>query len=458
MLAPLAIALFILAIPSLAFAECGTGYHLNSVPLCQSIPTCSSTSATTNQMGILKPCSPNVVTANQVSAAALTGIGITDANAAVAAAPLEVMVKAPGSLNVEVWTHGNMAVRLSKGSGDIFTGILNLSSEPAGPLKVMYHAWDVAAGGTPTVHLQGQYALFVAGTRPSIPTPAPASGLTLAFSDHFTSLSSTPCKPGTGTWPSCTNPSASDGFKWYENQYNGLDYGDCAFEHTDGSHNPFTILPSGGLRIRNQYDGSYTDPYGFGRHQYCGQLSSAFKDGSNSNTVVGDGYYDARVLVPNAACGSSGNNSCSGGTWPAFWMLTVGSPNSSNIELDMMEMYGSSPDYLQQYTHVYNGAFYPNGTGAGSSGYDGDHTWDWHTVGMKVTGSGTATGQICTYFDEVQQNCAGTGSMPQFASPNQTAVPKFAIMLNLASGGGWHEAAPPAGNYDYFVDWVGVWH
>jgi len=77
---------------------------------------------------------------------------------------------------------------------------------------------------------------------------------------------------------------------------------------------------------------------------------------------------------------------------------------------------------------------------------------------MKVTGSGTSTGQICTYFDEIQQNCAGSGSMPQFASPNQTTVPKFAIMLNLASGAGWHEAAPPATYYDLFVDWVGVWH
>jgi hypothetical protein len=48
--------------------------------------------------------------------------------------------------------------------------------------------------------------------------------------------------------------------------------------------------------------------------------------------------------------------------------------------------------------------------------------------------------------------------MPQFGSPSSAVKPQWAVMLNLASGGGWVENAPPAGNYDYFVDWVAVWH
>ena len=70
--------------------------------------------------------------ANQLSTAALFDIGITDANAAVSAAPVDIMVKTPGLVNVEVWTHGAMAVRLTQGSR-MFSGSLDLSSEPAGP-------------------------------------------------------------------------------------------------------------------------------------------------------------------------------------------------------------------------------------------------------------------------------------------------------------------------------------
>ena len=448
------IALLSVMIGSPAFAECASGYHQITVPLCQPIPTCSSSSAGTNQMGILAPCSPNVVTANQLSTPALLDIGITDANATVSAAPQQIVVKAPGLVNVEVRTHGGMAVRLTQGSGSIFTGLLNLSSEPAGPLHVMFHAYDVAPGNTPTVHLQGEYTLFVAGTRPAIPTPSPASGMTLAFSDHFTSLSATPCKPGAGTWPNCTAPTVSDGFKWYENLFNGLDFGDCANEHTDGSHNPFTILPQGGLRIRNTFDASYTDPYGFGRHQYCGVLSSGFPDKTTSMPAT-DGYYDARVLVPNSACGAAGNNTCSGGTWPSFWMLSLNGGTNGSIELDMMEEYGNNPAYFQGFTHAYSPAFYPSSGSSYAGTPDGDLTWDWHTVGMLVTGSGTSTGTVCNYFDEVQLVCS---PMPQFGSPGSANKPTWTVMLELASGGGWVSNAPPSNQYDYFVDWVGVWH
>jgi hypothetical protein len=324
-------------------------------------------------MAIMAPCSPNVVIANQVTAPALIDIGISDANAAVSAESIPITVQAMGAGDVEVWTHGTKATTLSNAGGGKFIGTLNLSAEPAGPLHVSFKAFDVAPPAIPALHLEGQYTLFIAGTRPAIPTPAPAVGMTLAFSDHFTTLSATPCKPGTGTWPNCTAPSAADGFTWYENQFNGKDYGDCANEHTDGSHNPFTILPQGGLRIRNQYDSTYTDPYGFGRTQYCG---------TTSMSVVGDGYYDARVLVPNGECGSPGNNTCSGGTWPSFWMLSMNNPQGA-LELDMMEMYGNDPTYFQGFTHAYSPAFFP-ASGGGASTHDGDLTWDWHTVGMLV--------------------------------------------------------------------------
>jgi len=233
---------------------------------------------------------------------------------------------------------------------------------------------------------------------------------------------------------------------WYENLFNGKDFGDCANEHSNGAYNPFAILPDGGLRIRNTFNPTYIDPYGFGRHQYCGVLSSAFPDGSNSVRVSGDGYFDIRVKVPNGAP--------DGGTWPSFWMLSTNGGGIGSIELDVFEMYGNNPKYLQQYTHAYAPAFYPVPGSAYAGEPDGDLTTGWHTMGMKVTGSGTPKGQVCSYLDEKQTGCS---PMPQFGKPNDAVKPDWAVMIELASGGGWPSVAPPAGYFDYFVDWVAVW-
>ena len=75
-------------------------------------------------------------------------------------------------------------------------------------------------------------------------------------------------------------------------------------------------------------------------------------------------------------------------------------------------------------------------------------------MGMKVTGSGTPKGQVCSYLDEKQTGCS---PMPQFGKPNDAVKPDWAVMIELASGGGWPSVAPPAGYFDYFVDWVAVW-
>ena len=410
-----------------------------------------TTTAGANQMAILAPCSPNVVGPQP----ALFGVWLTDERATLPAGCIPVQVQASGMKNVEVWVHGKRAATLAASGNGEFIGVLDLSAEQAGPLHVLFEAWDVAAGQPATVTLTAGMTLLVAGTRAVMAPPPPAAGMTLAFSDHFDKLSATACKPGTGTWPTCTAPTAADGFTWYENLWNGQDYGDCANEHTDGKYNPFTILPSGGLRIRDQYDANYVDPYGYKRTHYCGVLSSGFKDGTTSITGS-DGYYDARVLVPNSACGAAGNNTCSGGTWPAFWMLSLNGGGIGTFELDMMEMYGNNPAYFQGYTHAYAPAVFPPGAGKPYAGQPGgDLTLDWHTVGMKVAGSGTAAGTICNYFDEVQLSCS---PMPQFAAPGSAAVPAWSVMLELASGGGWRTHAPPGGYYDMFIDWVAVWH
>jgi hypothetical protein len=136
-------------------------------------------------------------------------------------------------------------------------------------------------------------------------------------------------------------------------------------------------------------------------------------------------------------------------------MLSTNPGNIGGIELDIFEAYGNNPSYLQQNTHAYSPAFYPPGPGSGYAGQpDGDLTTDWHTVGMLVQGSGTPAGTVCSYLDEKVLACS---PLPQFGKPNDTVKPIWAVMLELASGGGWPSVAPPSGHYDFFVDWVAVW-
>src|SRR4029077_7692790 len=110
---------------------------------------------------------------------------------------------------------------------------------------------------------------------------------------------------------------------WYPNKAGGGDYGDAACENANPGNpfNPFTVN-NGFLRIRSTHKSTYVDPYGYGRTWYAGCLSSAYTDGTSAVPVpMGDGYYEAAILLPNAS--SPGNNAVSGGTWFGWWMLTM---------------------------------------------------------------------------------------------------------------------------------------
>jgi hypothetical protein len=408
--------------------------------------SCATTTTVQNTMAIQSPCSPDVVSANQVSAGALTGVAITDQNASVSAAALPVQVTAPGMANVEVWTHGRLATRLTAGANDVFTGTLNLSAEPTGPLNVTINAWNSQPGDNSyTVHLVAQLDLIVRGNPASIPFPAAAAGMSLAWSDEFTTLRATACKPNTGTWPNCTAPTASDGFTWYENKPGGGDFGDAAFEHTDSAYDPYTI-DNGFLRIRSTYDPNYVDPYGYSRHWYSGLLASAFPDGSSNAPDLQNGYYEARILTPNASAGS--NTNASGGTWPAWWMinrqsLQPGAPGA--VEIDTTEQYGNNPFYTQAEQHNYGDA-----TGGGSI-YEGqpgpDLTQDFHRYGMLIN-----NGKATFYLDDEPLGSIALATEPGISTFN------WFVMLNLAMGSGWPVNPPPADYYDMWIDYVRYYH
>ena len=413
---------------------------------------CTPPAPATNQMAILTPCSPNLVTANQKTAAALTYISIAAADAMLYGnAHQPVQVHAPGMVNVEVWTHGNLAVRLVNNGSDVFTGTFDTSGEKAGPLPVAFYAWNSAPGNNSyTVQLAARDYIYIRpGSLYVPPFPAAAAGMTLKWAERFNSptkaLSATPCKPGTGVWPHCTAPTAADGFTWYENKAGGGDFGDAAFEHTDSVYNPYAVFTGEFLRIRSTYDPAYVDPYGFKRHWRSGLLSSAFPDGSTNLPPTGDGYYEARILIPNAE--APGNNAASGGTWPAFWTLdrrAITNHAIGNTEWDILEMYGIDRSYLHVNEWDYSPASGPNG--AIFQGYPvagKDLTVDFHRYGLLVKG-----GMVTAYFDDVPLGTKAEGKLGDGVSPNPF------ILIDLAMGSGWPVNPPPAGYYDMWVNYV----
>ena len=406
---------------------------------------CTAPAPATNQMAILTPCSPTLVTANQKTAPALTYIAIAAADAMQypnAAQPFQV--HAIGMVNVEVWVHGAMAARLVNNGSDIFTGAINTYNENAGPLPISIFAWNSAPGDNSyTVSLAAKDLVIRPGQFyvPAQHWPAAAAGMHLVWQDDFNSqftLHSVSCKTGTGIWPNCQAPTSADGW-WYENKAGGGDFGDAAFEHSDSvnGYGPFTVY-QGGLQIRATYDPNYVDPYGFHRHWRSGILSGAFPDGSTNAqmTTAGDGYYEIRVITPDAQP--------NGGTWPAFWTLdrrAITNHAIGNTEWDVMEEYGLDKNYWHANEWDYSPATGPNG--AIFQGYPApgkDLSVDWHRYGLLVKG-----GNVTAYFDGVPFGTRAEGTLGDGIHPN----PFF--LIDLAMGSGFPVNPPPAGYFDMWV-------
>jgi hypothetical protein len=430
-------AIIAISIKCLALSGCPTVWAEPSSP-------CKTQTAAENTMVMQSPCSPTHVKANQTLNPSLLNVAITDAHATVHPKIIPVQIQALGLVNVEIWTHNKMATRLVNDGAGTFGGELDLGSEPNGPMVMAVYAWNKPPGDNSyTVKLAAIVTLFVIGGKDAaIPTPVAAAGMKLKWSDEFNTLSATSCKPGTGTWPKCTQPTASDGFTWYENKPNGGDFGDSAFEHTDSHYNPYTIK-NGFLRIRSQYDPNYVDPYGFRRQWYSGLLASAFPDGT-TNVPLANGYYEARILLPYAA--TPGDNNASGGTWPGWWMLTTNSmqlgSTSGNLEEDIGEWYGNDAAYMQYGQHVYGNAMGPN-AGIYSGHPIGDLTWDFHRYGLLVTNT-----TVTAYLDDQPLQSLPKGQL------QNNEPPAWFLLLDLAMGSGWPVNPPPAGYFDMWIDYV----
>ena len=207
-----------------------------------------------------------------------------------------------------------------------------------GPPRARFMAWNSSPGDNSyTVELIGEETLFVnAGASTPSPVPVGAAGQTLAWQDQFATLNATPCKPATGVWPNCTAPTASDGFTYCENIGNGSDYGDCAFEYTDGKYNPYTVQ-SGFLRTAPPTIRTITIPMATIASGIAACYARAFVDGSSNLPAISYGYFEFTILAPNAAAATG----ATGGTWPAVWQTTrKNMAATGSIELDEAELYG----------------------------------------------------------------------------------------------------------------------
>jgi hypothetical protein len=428
-------------------------------------------------MTIVSPPALNVINANQMQAAALDYMAITDAAAQVTAGPIPITVKAPGLADVQVWTHGALNIHLTGDGAGNFTGTLDLSHEPNGPILVGYYGFDQVAPLIPNTELVGKYILFVTGgSNAAPPLPKGAAGLTLAFDEEWTALNVSPCVPG--SYP-CV-PS-SENATWYPNKGDGGDFGDAWFGHPGEADNPFTVK-NGFMRIRMthcQPADNCVDPYHFGRTWKSGLLATAYPDGTTTfdgirHPVMADGYYEAKILWPDGGgpddAGTNGS-AISGGTWGAWWMLTINAAKcavktgacdpalvNGNDEFDIDEQYGKFAWWDTTGSHVY-------GANIGTSAYAyhsqpsadvpvllpvKSFTWDFHRYGVLIK-----NGVAQLYVDDVALgNPTVLGVFP--GSP--TPVINWFVLLNLALGGGWPEAAPPAQYYDQWHGPVRYFH
>ena len=153
-----------------------------------------------------------------------------------------------------------------------------------------------------------------------VPTPDPAKGMTLTFSDDFTRMPTISTTGAGATY--CSNK---------PDKPEGGEFGDAIFADFDGPYNPFYQTETY-LRMRMTWRPDVTDPKGWKRHATTGFLSSEAHDGSGFHTQGGRAqYFECRLL-----------NGAAPGTWPAFWTLSaknhVGNTGPCN-ELDILESY-----------------------------------------------------------------------------------------------------------------------
>ena len=223
----------------------------------------------------------------------------------------------------------------------------------------------------------------------------------MTFDDEFTSLS-------------ISDSPVNDGSRWYSRNE------ECCMMTTDGTkaamvgisspHNPFSLLPAGGLNIRLQKAS---------KQWTSGVLTSVDSHGKGFSQTYG--YFEMKAKFP------PGQN-----TWPAFWLLNAAAKSSRAPagEIDIVE-YIANPrfsDYISTTLHDWSRqtnlpmshqrVTLPNNS--------------FHTYGMLWTAE-----TMTFYFDR-----SVTFQTP---TPSIMHQPYYPI-VDLGIGGGWPTEKTPATN------------
>ena len=260
--------------------------------------------------------------------------------------------------------------------------------------------------------------------------PSQTQGMSLAFSDDFTSMSI----GGDGS-----------GATYYDHKppHGNEDFSSIPFTSYSAATNPFSQTGSY-LRIRANANTNS-----------AGLISSMFSDKSGFKALA-PCYFECRFIAPNAP-----------GTWPAFWIINakddINNYNEPNDELDIIEAYGGEgpgePNSGFNYgiaahawgqtgspvdiANQFYASYFPanmNNHGIPSTWYESPHTYGC-MVGLDYT---------VYYCDNIEVGRHQTLPVSK--------VKPFYFMINLATGGGWPvDLARYNGLGDMYVDYVRVY-
>ncbi len=383
-------------------------------------------------MQILSPGPTAIVTDNQRVEPRPYTVDIDEAGATVRPGWTKVRGISRGMKNVGVIVPAGsfwyMAIPEADGSFSVDVPI----PDETGPLPIEIYAWDTPPGDNDVrVELKARAMLFVVGGKvdPDRATEpgGPAAGMRLAWSDEF----DTPLSIGSAAFRNAT---------WFAGgkpSWNGSQYSDALFVRANDPRQPFHQR-NGFLRIRAVRDPAMADPDHWGRTWWSGHLSTGFPDGTAS-IALREGYAEIRMMTPSGQ-----------GAWPGFWLMDTANILSTRtygeVEIDVVEAYSHDPSRYFATLHRHPGPSPADGPSQATSQpvlVRGNANL-FHTYGVRITHD-----EVVWYHDGAEV----------FRAPLYRAdvVSPFYIMVDLALGSGWPVVAPPAGEYELWVDYVRVY-
>ena len=262
---------------------------------------------------------------------------------------------------------------------------------------------------------------------PNDPPPA-AKGMKLVFADDFNGPLSIGSDPK-ATYYDHKPPDGSQDFSAH------------TFSNYDSPKNPFAQMDTY-LRIRAS------------DKLHSAGLISSLKAGDVGVTAKAPCYFECRFIGPNAI-----------GTWPAFWLLTVGHEKGTGCdELDIIEAYGGEGPKAPNSFDLYRTASHAWGQGP-----EGEALQKAASEAMNNPISMRKFGIPSTWFEALHiyackitetdtiYYCDNIEVARHKTFPLSKKLSHF-FMVNLATGGGWPvDLSRYDGLVDMYVDYVRVY-